>query len=135
MKYLAAIFMVIALASCGANKETNTDTSKNTNTSLTEEVKAVSEEVSKKATDETKVEKIDMSYKNPSGQTAEVSFSYTLDADKKIDSISFEWYSHNGFFEKAEKEIVWKTIEEASNIYVSGASLASEAFRTAIKKV
>lgn len=147
IKYLVALFSIVALASCGAkpSTDTNTNTGSNstwtqtetattsTNSVLKEELEVMTGEVMSGNTDESKVTKIDMSYKNPKGETMEVFVNYTLDSEGKIASINFEGYSHNGFSEKASKELLGKTLEEANNLYVSGASLATEAFKKAIK--
>ena len=62
--------------------------------------------------------------------------NYSLDSEGKISSISIDSnYSHQGFNEKAEAELVGKTLDEASNLYIAWASLASKAFREMIKNV
>lgn len=148
MKYLVAIFTVVALASCGAKKDTTTTntgsastgtqtettSTATTNSSLTQEVKVATGEISSGSTDEAKVEKVSMAYKNPKGETTDTSYSYTLDSEGKIATISFEGYNHGGrFFAEAEKQLVGKTLEEAKNLYVSGASLASDGFKATLK--
>lgn len=148
MKYLVAIFTVVALASCGAKKDTTTTntgsastgtqtettSTATTNSSLTEEVKVATGEISSGSTDEAKVEKVSMAYKNPKGETTDTSYSYTLDSEGKIATISFEGYNHGGkFFEEATAQLVGKTLEEAKNLYVSGASLASDGFKASLK--
>ena len=118
MKYLISLLTIALLASCGAKntetKPTNSGTS-STNTEINKELK------------------FNADYKAPSWNVT-MNVSYELDDSGKIKTIdiqssaNFKWFD-----EKAEKELLGKTIEEASKLYISGASLASNAFKKAIK--
>lgn len=147
MKYLVAIFTVVALASCGAKKDTiivntgststgtqtETTSTSTTNSSLTEEIKVMTGEISSGSTDEAKVEKLSTTFKTPGGEVS-MNVSYSLDADKKFTTLKIDSnYSHQDFNAKAEKELLGKSVEEAKKLYISGASLASDAFKDLFK--
>lgn len=132
MKYIISLFIIISLASCSAKNESNINSWNTTNNSINEELNSISSWTENTSV-EWKVEKIDYTYKNPKWEEVSKSISYSLDTKWKIKTITIEWYSHKDFNKKAEDELIWKTIDEASNLYISWASLASEAFRKAIK--
>ena len=131
MKYLISLLTIALLASCGAKntetKPTNSGTS-STNTEINKELDS-----DKGAANSDKVVKFNADYKAPSWNVT-MNVSYELDDSGKIKTIdiqssaNFKWFD-----EKAEKELLGKTIEEASKLYISGASLASNAFKKAIK--
>ena len=125
MKYLISLLTIALLASCGAK---NTETKPtNSGTSSTSQIS------DKGAANSDKVVKFNADYKAPSWNVT-MNVSYELDDSGKIKTIDiqssadFKWFD-----EKAEKELLGKTIEEASKLYISGASLASNAFKKAIK--
>lgn len=143
MKYLIALFTIVALASCGTkviekqntgSTSTGTETSTSaTNTGLNEELNSLTGTMSTGSTDENKVTKLNTKFKTPGGEVT-MDVNYSLDSEGKISSISIDSnYSHQGFNEKAEAELVGKTLDEASNLYIAWASLASKAFREMIK--
>ena len=120
MKYLISLLTIALLASCGAKntetKPTNSGTS-STNTEINKELDSMTG-----------------SQTSDKGAANSDNVSYELDDSGKIKTIDiqssadFKWFD-----EKAEKELLGKTIEEASKLYISGASLASNAFKKAIK--
>ena len=138
MKYLISVLAIALLASCGAKntetKPTNSGTS-STNTEINKELDSMtgSQTSDKGAANSDKVVKFNADYKAPSWNVT-MNVSYELDDSGKIKTIdiqssaNFKWFD-----EKAEKELLGKTIEEASKLYISGASLASNAFKKAIK--
>lgn len=74
------------------------------------------------------------SYKNPK-TTVDMTIVYELDADEKIVSINMSapQYDLAKFTDAISEQIVGKTLEEASEVYVSGSSLATEAYQNALK--
>lgn len=134
MKYLISILTVTLLVSCGATQtvEETTTNSSTLNAEINSTIEQLTGAVSTWNTEE-KVEKLETTFKHPGGEST-MTISYSLDSEGKIANIDISsTYSHNGFDEKAEAELLGKTLEEAKNLYVAWASLASKAFVKAIK--
>lgn len=140
MKYLVALFAILALASCGTKTEekTTTNTGSNgtktstsmTNTWLNEEI----EMMTGSTMDESKVVKLEAPYENPKAKV-DMTIAYELDSEGKVTKmdVSATTFDISAFEEKVEKEAIGKSLEEVSKIFVSGSSLTSEAFQKAIK--
>lgn len=93
-----------------------------------EEEQAEDDEVS-----ESKVEILDAAYTNPKWPV-DMEIAYTLDADGKIQTISASATTYDvAKFNDGIQSVIWLTLEEASDTYVTGSSLTSAAFNNAIK--
>jgi hypothetical protein len=76
---------------------------------------------------------LDATYTNPQAEV-DMKVSYSLDENNNIAEISVDatTYDVSAFNEKIQY-LVGQPMEEAGNVYISGSSLASEAFTNAIK--
>lgn len=133
MKKFYVLFLVILLASCGAQTTNDTTTateSENTNEVLAE-VDAEIENLDTSATNEVVV--LDAAYNNPNGPV-DMKIAYAVDAEGVITSmeVTATTYDMTGF-NGAAQELVGKTLTDAENFYVAGGSLTSDAFASAIK--
>lgn len=137
MKYIIFIFTIAVLASCWANTEkTNTWTVNTwtTNTSsLNSELNSELKTMTASWTEDWKITKLNADYESPAWKV-KMDFSYKLDDSGNITFIDVESSAnHNWFDKKVEEELLWKTLKDAEKLYISGSSLASEAFTKAIK--
>ena len=142
MKYLYTILAFLVLASCWTESkiettitENNTATEK-TNNDIESEISNIQiDEIVEIENDEidSKVVKLDATYTNPK-TTVDMVVDYTLDDENKIETINVSATTYDlSKFDKEVQVVVWKTLEEASEMYVSGSSLTSAAFKKAIK--
>ena len=140
MKYLVSILAIAMLASCGAKNTDTTKTTTNTSTNneINQEIKSMSwttnsGSTSTWTTSDSKVSKLDASYKNPRWKEIKVTVNYELE-NGKLKNVSIDSSEdYNDFKAKATKELEGKTLQEASKLYVSGASLASDGVKKAFK--
>ncbi len=140
MKYLYTLVLVAFLASC-ANPSVNQENSENTQTGSEMNTEAETNQNIENEMDATfnesnetnEVERLDATYRNPETEVDMV-VEYNLDENDIIQSINATatTYDINKFNEKIQY-LVGEPIEEAEEVYVSGSSLSSEAFVTAIK--
>lgn len=142
MKAFYALFLLVFLASCGSDvAETvvtpSESTAEETSAEIDWEIMEIPEEVMMEDTamveSESKVEVLDAAYTNPKWPV-DMEIEYALDANGTIESIdvSATTYDVSGF-NSAVQDVVGMTLEEASDTYVSGSSLTSAAFNSALK--
>lgn len=126
-------FLPVLLAACG----TNTDIMTEEETDLITEISTETDNIATGENDEEKQNEIitlNANYNSPAGETA-MTISYTIDELGNISSISVEGSTpqirdlNNGI-----QTLIGKPLQEAQNIVVAGASLATQAFRDALKE-
>lgn len=130
IKYILPILMIMFLAGCSNNTNNeNSDLTWNLNQQINQETEKVWEN-----TNENALKEISAEYKNPK-TTVDMTIKYKLDENWKIDSLSVNasTFDISKFKKQVEEKAIWKTLKEASWIYVSWQSLTSKAFQDAIK--
>lgn len=137
MKYLYSLVLLVFLASCtnGAwvtNEETVEEENTTTEVTNSEIDEAMEETFSEEESNEG-LTMLDATYTNPQAEV-DMKVSYSLDENNNIAEISVDatTYDVSAFNEKIQY-LVGQPMEEAGNVYISGSSLASEAFTNAIK--
>lgn len=159
MKFIYLMLITVILSSCFADKEVVKDEKVIKNPISIEEAEKIAEEETIKEIEEeisnieikdevenntnneeiseAKVEKLDAKYVNWWGVDVDMSIKYTLDKNKLIKTISVSDSNSDmkvvWFNDAIQKELVWKSLDEASEFYISGSSLTSEAFSNALK--
>lgn len=142
MKAFYALFLLVFLASCGANvDETAVSPSEpsveETSAEIDAETMEIPEEVMMDDTamteSDSKVEVLDAAYTNPKWPV-DMEIEYALNENGVIESIDVSATSYDlSGFNDAVQSVVGMTLEEASDTYISGSSLTSAAFNSALK--
>ena len=141
MKYLYTILAVLILSSCWTQNDTDITITKDnvstekTNNDIENEISNIDLNSVEQADDkmDNKVTKLDATYTNPQ-TTVDMVLDYSLDDENKIETINVSATTYDvSEFNTKLQSVVWKTLEEASEVYISGSSLATEAFHNAIK--
>lgn len=130
MKYTYILLLSVLLVSCGA--QIDQDITTQVTSDIDWEMSNLSED---NFETDSEVTKLDVAYKNPATEVDMV-VSYTLDDNGLIKTISADaTQTPNQIpaFNKWLQTLVGKPLEDGKNLQVAGASLASEAFRNAIK--
>lgn len=98
-----------------------------------EEVEQAQKEITE-VSSEPKVVKLQTTYQNPKTNVI-MDISLSLDDNEKITSISVTSNNYDGLgkFNSSAQSLIGKTIEEASEVYLSGGSLTAPAFQKALK--
>jgi len=93
------------------------------------------EEISQSA-ESSEVVVLDATYTNPKTEV-DMEIEYQLDSDGNIADITVAatTYDLSGFNTEIQSQVIWKSLEEASEVYVSGSSLTSAAYNDAMKSV
>lgn len=141
MKAFYVIFLLVFLASCGSeaivSESPNVEQSQQeTLEELDSEIESLSsdDDVENEAVSESSVVILDAGYTNPKGPVDMV-IEYELSDDSKVESIEVSASSYDlSTFNSEIQSVVWMTLEEASEVYVSGSSLTTAAFSSAIKE-
>lgn len=129
-RHILPVLMIIILAGCANN--TSQEQSKltwNVNEQISQETEKIGGNMS-----ENELKEISAEYKNPK-TTVDMMIKYKLDENWKIDSLSVDASTYNisKFQKQVEEKAIWKTLKEASEIYISWQSLTTKAFQDAIK--
>lgn len=142
MKYVIALLTVVTLASCWAKNAENT-TSTGVTATWTTANQTVNSEINNQLDNissstwqvqDSKVVKLDANYDNRQ-TNVDMTIEYELDSEGKISKMDINAtnFDISNFEDRAEKDAIGKTPEEASKIFYSWASLTSDAFQKAMK--
>ncbi len=137
MKYLYSLVLLVFLASCTNGAwVTNEETVDNENTSTevtNSEIDEAMEETFSEEESNEGLTMLDATYTNPQAEI-DMKIYYSLNEANEIEEIYAEASNYDmSAFNENIQYLVGKTMEEAENVYVSGSSLTSEAFTSAIK--
>ncbi len=139
MKYIYTLVLVTFLASC-TNPWVNNDNTTQTWSPVSEVTnQELEDEMDNSFSwttiewEEDKIEKIEASYKNPKTEVDMV-INYSTDDNNNIEFIEASATTYDiSWFNEQIQYLVGQPVSEAENVYISGSSLTSEAFSSAIK--
>lgn len=147
MKYLYSVLAILILASCSSSETptevTNTEIDsaiESTTNDIENEISNIEENIETSTwtnewelTDSNKMVKVEAKYNNPQ-QEVDMSVAYSLDSEGKIETINVSATNWDlAEYNTAAQAVIWKTLEEASEFSVAGASETNAAFQNAIK--
>jgi hypothetical protein len=146
MKAFYIVLLLVFITSCGSNaiiEDVPEEVTIKTTQELDEAIQELPEEIIEewnrwnqdtKIASESKVVELSTKYVNPAWEV-DVNIEYKLAADYTIASISVTSPNYAGMnrYNNTLQDVIWMSIQEASEYYISGSSLFTPVFQKAMK--